>query len=244
MSRTDVYVRSVMDHVPRALPQRRRIEADLRAHLAEVLEAGRSEAEAVRHMGPPGEVARSFLSEVSLEWASLGRRTLAFLVDLALGGALTALVAGAWFLVMAVAGALGVGPGMMGEIWSGMTPWHGPGEWGEAVTALVWSAVALTFTVASFLYFPVLEHLYGQTAGKWLVGIAVVKESGERVGFGSAVVRRLPLVFNFFWLDAAFAPFTEKKQRAFDIVASTVVVDVGGPPSASDAHASARSSTR
>lgn len=70
--------------------------------------------------------------------------------------------------------------------------------WGEAPGALIWSAAALTFTVASFLYFPVLEHLFGQTAGKWL-------------------------------LDVAVAPFTEKKQRAFDMVAGTAVVDVGSP---------------
>ena len=72
----------------------------------------------------------------------------------------------------------------------------------------------------------VREHLWGQTLGKWLTGIAVVRETGERVGFGAAVLRRLPLLFNFFLLDAAFAPFTEKKQRAFDMVAKTVVVDV------------------
>jgi uncharacterized RDD family membrane protein YckC len=225
MSQIDVYVHRVLEHVPAALPQRSRIESDLRSHLAESVEAGRTEAEAVRRMGAPEEVARSFLAEVPLAWAPLPRRTLAFLVDMGVGVGVTALVAGFWAALVGGLGALS----FVGGSWTGWTRGEALGmleSWGEPVTALILTAVALTFTVASFLYFPVLEHLWGQTLGKWLTGIAVVKETGERVGFGAAVLRRLPLLFNFFLLDAAFAPFTEKKQRAFDMVAKTVVVDV------------------
>jgi uncharacterized RDD family membrane protein YckC len=78
--------------------------------------------------------------------------------------------------------------------------------------------------VLAILYFPVLEKLYGQTIGKWALGIVVVRENGARLRWRDAIIRRIPFVFEFFWLDAVFALFTAKKQRAFDFVASTVVV--------------------
>lgn len=218
MSTVETYVDRVMGHVPRALPERSRIELEVRAHLTESLEAGRSEAEAVNHMGPPEEVARSFLAEVEMPLAGLGRRAAAFLIDMTLGLAV---------LAPAVLLPLAAGPGL--EALAAM----GPAGEAADVAQLLWPAIfvvlLLTTIVGSFLYFPVLEHLYGQTLGKWLLGIAVVRESGLRVGLLPAVVRRLPLFFEFFWLDALFAPFSEKRQRAFDMVAKTVVVDVSEP---------------
>lgn len=222
MSTVESYVERVMEHVPRALPERSRIELEVRAHLVESLEAGRSEAEAVNHMGPPEEVARSYLAEVELPLAGLGRRTAAFFIDMGLG---LAVVLGC-VLVVAV-----VGPGLGALIDAGY--FRDPGTGVEVLRVLGVAAAGifvLTAAAVSFLYFPLLEHLYGQTLGKWMLDIAVVRESGLRVGILPAVVRRLPLFFEFFWLDALFAPFTERRQRAFDMVAKTLVVDVSERP--------------
>lgn len=222
MSTVESYVERVMDHVPRALPERSRIELEVRAHLVESLEAGRSEAEAVNHMGPPEEVARSYLAEVELPLAGLGRRTAAFFIDMGLG---LAVVLGC-VLVVAV-----VGPGLGALADAGY--FRDPGTGVEVLRVLGVAAAGifvLTAAAVSFLYFPLLEHLYGQTLGKWMLDIAVVRESGLRVGILPAVVRRLPLFFEFFWLDALFAPFTERRQRAFDMVAKTLVVDVSERP--------------
>lgn len=69
------------------------------------------------------------------------------------------------------------------------------------------------------------EAIWGQTIGKHVLGLCVVKEDGERVGWVAAIVRRLPWYVGLFWLDAVFALFTERRQRAFDLAAKTLVID-------------------
>ena len=44
------------------------------------------------------------------------------------------------------------------------------------------------------------------------------------VGYKESVLRRLSFYFNILPVDALFIFFTAKKQRAFDIVARTIVV--------------------
>ena len=41
---------------------------------------------------------------------------------------------------------------------------------------------------------------------------------------GQAVVRQLPVLFQFFWIDVLFALFTERRQRAFELLSKTRVV--------------------
>jgi uncharacterized RDD family membrane protein YckC len=60
--------------------------------------------------------------------------------------------------------------------------------------------------------------------GKRLVGTCVVRDDGSRIGWGAAIIRRLPFFMNFFPLDAVFVFFTERRQRAFDKVAGTLVI--------------------
>lgn len=92
-------------------------------------------------------------------------------------------------------------------------------------------AFAAASALLSLLYFPILEERFGQTIGKRVFGLCVTRTGGLRLGLGRALLRRLPLLLEFFWLDAVFAPFTEKRQRAFDLVADTVVVAT--PPAVS-----------
>jgi uncharacterized RDD family membrane protein YckC len=81
--------------------------------------------------------------------------------------------------------------------------------------------------VLGILYFPVLESLFGQTAGKRVFGTFVARETGERVGFWTAVVRRIPFLFDIWPIDAAFLLFTARRQRAFDLAADTIVIAGG-----------------
>ena len=53
--------------------------------------------------------------------------------------------------------------------------------------------------------------------------IRVLRETGAPIGLGQAFVRRLSMYFDMLWIDALFIPFTDKRQRALDIVAKTVV---------------------
>jgi len=188
------YVEEVMSRLPHAAPGLHRVRADLESHLHEAAEASGSVAEAVADMGPAEEAAAGYAGGLDLTPASLADRAGAFLVDAGLGAALSA-------AVFATGLDLSTGSGMALGI-----------------------VLATVFGALSLLYFPVLEERYGQTLGKRLFGLCVVRENGLRPELWRTVVRRLPLFFEIFWLDALFAPFTEKRQRAFDIVADTVVV--------------------
>jgi uncharacterized RDD family membrane protein YckC len=70
----------------------------------------------------------------------------------------------------------------------------------------------------------VAEYRFGQTVGKHLFGLRVVRESGARISFGQSIVRQLPAFFQVFWIDAMFALFTDKHQRAFELLSKTRVV--------------------
>ncbi len=196
-SEIERYVEEVLEELPPAATGRDGIESDLRAHLNEAAEASGSGERAVREMGPAAETAEGYARGLDLTPARLADRTGAFLVDLGLGALLSAVI----FAV-----ATDVEAGASG--------------WGTAMTVVV-AAVA---GALALLYFPALETRYGQTLGKRLFGLCVAREDGLRAELWRTVVRRLPLFFEFFWLDALFAPFTAKSQRAFDLVAGTIVV--------------------
>lgn len=81
------------------------------------------------------------------------------------------------------------------------------------------------FLLAISALYPVLaEYRYGKTLGKYWLGLRVVRESGARISFGQSVVRQLPVFLEVFWIDVLFALFTEKHQRAFELLSKTRVV--------------------
>ena len=80
---------------------------------------------------------------------------------------------------------------------------------------------------ASFVYFVVLESLFGQTLGKRLVGIRVVDLEYRQPGFGRVLVRTLlrGIDETFLCLVGLITIiFTIKKQRIGDLAAGTLVV--------------------
>ena len=68
------------------------------------------------------------------------------------------------------------------------------------------------------------EYKNGGTIGKRLMHIQVVRESGVRISLGQALLRQLPFLGQFFFIDAAFALFTDRKQRAFEMLTKTRAV--------------------
>lgn len=197
-SEIERYIEEVLEELPPAATGRDGIEGDLRAHLNEAAEASGSAERAVREMGPASETAEGYARGLDLTPARLADRTGAFLVDLGLGALLSAAI----FLVTS-------------DVEAGASS-----GWSMAMTIVVATVVGSL----ALLYFPALETRYGQTLGKRLFGLCVAREDGRRAELWRTVVRRLPLFFEFFWLDALFAPFTAKRQRAFDMVAGTIVV--------------------
>jgi len=81
------------------------------------------------------------------------------------------------------------------------------------------------FLLALSAFYPLLaEYRFGKTLGKHWLGLRVVRESGARISFGQSVVRQLPLFLEVFWIDVLFALFTDKHQRAFELLSKTRVV--------------------
>lgn len=179
-----------------------RLEADLRAHFAAAEADGEAPARILDDLGPPEEVAAAFNAEREIRYAGFWLRFVAFIGDF---GALVALCLPAaalavWWSTRAMP--------------SGAPP---------IAKTLAIGALGIAVTGILTLYFPLLEARFGKTLGKHLMRIRVVRESGAPIGFGQALVRRLSLYFELLVVDALFIPFTDRRQRALDIIAKTIV---------------------
>lgn len=83
--------------------------------------------------------------------------------------------------------------------------------------------VLMLFTL---FYFTLLEGATGKSLGKHLMKIKVYQEKGGEAGFARAMLRRVGLITPFISLIDALAIFwTPRRQRIFDLVAGTVVVE-------------------
>ena len=207
MKPEDRYIDDVMGSVFAAAEDRERLEADLRSHFAEAEAAGRAPREVIEGLGTPEEVAAAFNAEREFQYASFWQRLVAFFGD-------------AGLLMLFVLPLLGLGlmAGVVGEE---------PG--GIAVLWLIpFGLLFLALLGLCIFYFPLLEAHYGKTLGKRLMRLRVVRETGSPISLGQAFVRRLSFYFDMLWLDALFVFFTDKNQRALDIVAKTVVAQEPG----------------
>ena len=201
MTTADDYVNRVLDPMPPATPRRTQIGTELRSHIAERLAAGHGLDEVLRQLGDPAALAESYLAEVPLVAAPHGRRFGAKVVDVMLFLAGFAAVLAASFVLSRIFDAEGI-------IW------------------LVLLTSTILFSVAFVIYAVVSEWQWGCTVGKRLFGLRVVRESGARIGLGQSVVRQLPSLFQVFWIDVLFALFTDKRQRAFEMLSKTRVVAI------------------
>ena len=202
MKPIDRYIDDVMRNVFATREDRERLEADLRSHFAAGEAEGRPAREILDGLGTPAEVATAFNAELEFAYAGFWQRLVAFIGDFGLLAVFTVPVVGLG-LVM---GVVGEEPGEVGIFWI-------------IVCGLMFLAVMGIW----IFYFPLLESHSGKTLGKHLMRIRVLRENGAPIGLGQAFVRRLSLFFEMLWIDALFIPFTDKRQRALDIIAKTVV---------------------
>lgn len=204
-NKADRYIEDVLRRV--VLPSARKddLRADLREHFAAAEEGREPVEEVIQRLGEPEEVAASFMEGVELRFAGIWPRFVALCADVG-------------FCSLVAIPAVTFGYVLSSAVNNDAAPFY----------SFILFCVFAFFCLATFgvflLYFPILEHFFGWTLGKKLMKIRVVSEQGGPVSLGAAVIRRLPFYFELIWLDGIFAPFTEKKQRAFDIVAKTVVV--------------------
>src|SRR5215208_3052281 len=131
-----------------------------------------------------------------------GRRIVATIVD--------GLIFGALYAVMAM---------LFGTVTS-----VGPANWSSSLPALP----SVLYGVIVVLYYVLLEGYLGQTVGKMVVGIKVVREdNGEVPGVGGATIRTLlRIIDSLFSSLVAFIAvlISGKNQRLGDMAAHTLVV--------------------
>ena len=196
MTSADDYVNTVLDMMPRTMPSRAQIAAELRSHIAERLAHGHPLDDVLRQLGDPAKLADSYLSAEPLVSASFGARVLAKIID-AIG--VFAVIGPTAYLISRL-----------------VPPWYAP---------LVWISVGIVGgSLLMGLYTVVSEYRQGQTIGKRVQGIRVVTENGARISLGQAIVRQLPMFIQMFWIDVMFALFTDRSQRAFEMLSKTRVV--------------------
>jgi uncharacterized RDD family membrane protein YckC len=190
------YVNAVLDEMPHAATRREQIAAELRAHVAERVADGHPLDEVLRRLGDPIALAESYLSAEPLVAAPLEDRVIAKLIDAAVVMAFVVPVSVLLAFVVPL----------------------------EAIPFIVLVLMILAVSVFLWIYTVIAESQTGQTIGKRARGLHVVRESGRRASLGQAFVRQLPILLNIYWIDAMFALFTEKRQRAFEVLSKTRVV--------------------
>ena len=200
----DLYVQSVIDQIPAGLPLRDHIAMELRAHIAERMAQGQPLNEILRQLGDPLRLAESYLASVPLQAAPTFARLVAKVID----AGVICLIAGA----IAAAMWLAWGPRVLGPD-----------------VFFPWLPLVFLGSVFGFVGYTIYgEYHFGRTIGKKLMGIRVVRESGTRISLGQALLRQLPFFAQFFFIDALFVLFTEKHQRAFELITKTRAVAVTG----------------
>jgi uncharacterized RDD family membrane protein YckC len=148
----------------------------------------------------------------SYELAGLGSRFLALIVDQAIQiGVLIAIFAG---LIFAGSRAAAHGPAPVVN------------RVGESVAIAI--IVVIVFTVL-FGYFIVFEAVWnGQTPGKRILGLRVVRDRGYPIDFGASLIRNLirvgEWILGYYVLSAISALLSPENKRLGDIAAGTIVV--------------------
>ncbi len=104
---------------------------------------------------------------------------------------------------------------------------------GAAANTLVGVLVLLTFLIA-WSYFVLLEWLWqGQTIGKRLYGLRVIREDGAPAGFTAVLIRNVVRMVDFlpafYGVGLLMIILTSRSQRLGDLAAGTYVVRAPRP---------------
>jgi len=203
MNADQVYIDRVIAQLPLEPALRTQVEMELRSHIAERVEHGQSVEEALTHLGDPIVLAESYLAAIPLIAAPFWPRAAARIIDFCGVVALAVPIVLVVFITLRTVG---------------------KGDLAYFIAPVLFLAVILVLMILAVTYPVIAEYRYGKTVGKHLMGLRVVRESGARISFGQSIVRQLPMLTQVWWIDMLFALFTDKHQRAFEILSKTRVV--------------------
>ncbi|PIC81645.1 hypothetical protein CSV75_01075 [Sporosarcina sp. P18a] len=93
-------------------------------------------------------------------------------------------------------------------------------------SAFLFSPYKVTALVLLLLYFILMTKIAGQTVGKMIMGIRVMKSNGEKVSWGSVIFREGfgRFISQMLWILYLLVLFLPQKKALHDVFADTVVV--------------------
>jgi len=109
------------------------------------------------------------------------------------------------------------------------TIWFGGrlgGEINDQVRALAAGSGALIVVSTGFLYFTLFAGSSGQTPGKRLFGLKIIRDTGEEMTYGRACLRSLGWILSLLLFSVGFLmiAFTRQRQGLHDLLARTYVI--------------------
>ena len=109
------------------------------------------------------------------------------------------------------------------------TIWFGGrlgGEINDQVMALAGYSSAIIVMASGFLYFTLFVGSRGQTPGKMLFGLRIVRVNGQEMTYGRACLRSLCWILSLLLFSVGFLmiAFTRQKQGLHDVLAGTYVI--------------------
>ena len=145
--------------------------------------------------------------QAQLELAGTGSRCLAALVDAVVLGLLAAAILAGF----------------------GYTPWSSPiDQWGTSGYVGLVLVIGVLLSIGYYMLFELLWD--GQSPGKSMMGLAVVRDDGGRVGVEESVLRNVLRLVDYVpglgLLGWCLILSTSRRKRLGDMVAGTVVISV------------------
>lgn len=100
---------------------------------------------------------------------------------------------------------------------------------GIAISVGIWTVTGIASSIVYFAYFLLMTKFFGQTIGKMILGIRVIREDEEPLRwsdlfFREVIGRFIYRVFNFLMILYIMVGFTDQKQGLHDMFANTRVV--------------------
>lgn len=100
---------------------------------------------------------------------------------------------------------------------------------GIAISVGIWTVPGIIGSIVFFLYFLLMTKFFGQTLGKMILGIKVIRKDGEPLRWSDLVFREVVgrfiyQAFSFLILLYFIVGFTDEKQGLHDIFSDTRVV--------------------
>lgn len=114
------------------------------------------------------------------------------------------------------------------------TIWFGGrlgGQINDQVKIFAGVSSALIVTLTGFAYFTLFVGSRGQTPGKTLFGLKIVRVNGEEIGYGRACLRSLFWIVSLLLFSLGFLmiAFTRQKQGLHDMLAGSYVIRLRRP---------------